>query len=225
MPNKPFYFFCHKPFHEAAEVIHALEDELLHWRVAIKLAIFNGLRRSELFAVDLLKHVDLENKVLRIRNALTYTKDSGIQIHEIKKGSRRAKRRDIVIANSLVGLLEDLIAQRKKERMGNKKSLWRNEKHCLLLCHPNGEPYNPPSMKNWWKRFLKSHNLRYINIHALRHTMVNLLIELNIPLPAISKRAGHSGIGITSDVYGHRIQSLDELESKKLNEALNNMKK
>lgn len=205
---------------EAVRVIEALDKELLHWRVAIKLAIMNGLRRSELYAVDLHKHVDIENKILKVRNALTYTKDSGFQIHEIKKGSRRAKIRDIVIPDSLIKPLEDLIFQRKKERFANKKNLWRNGEHCLLLCHPNGEPYNPSSMRNWWKRFLKRHNLRYINIHALRHTMVNLLIEMDVPLPAISKRAGHSGIGITSDTYGHRIQTVDELASTKLDDAL-----
>src|SRR5690625_1583261 len=79
---------------EAAKVVEALDEELLHWRVAVKLAIFNGLRRSELFGIDLLKHVDLDNKILKVRNALTYTKSGGIQIHEIKKGSRRAKKRD-----------------------------------------------------------------------------------------------------------------------------------
>lgn len=209
-------------FDESIDLFQALETELLHWQITIKLAISKGMRRSELYGLDLLKHVDLDRKVVKVRQALTYTKDGGFQIHEIKKGSRRAKKRDIALMDSLVEPIRQLILLRKKERMEHRKELWEDGKHFLLLCHPNGEPYNPSSMRNWWVRFIDRHELRYINIHALRHTMVNLLIELGTPLSSISKRAGHSGIGITNDTYGHRIQNVDELASTKLDNLLNN---
>ncbi|MFS0672055.1 tyrosine-type recombinase/integrase [Ornithinibacillus sp. 179-J 7C1 HS] len=132
------------------------------------------------------------------------------------------------IPEDLVGPIKLLIEQRIEERSHyNKEELWREEKHFLLLSHENGEPFNPDSMKNWWERFLKRHELRFINIHALRHTMVTLLIELGIPLSQISKRAGHSGIKITNDTYGHRVQTIDELATTQLSEVLNrkNIKK
>ncbi|WP_405103158.1 tyrosine recombinase XerC [Oceanobacillus sp. FSL H7-0719] len=206
---------------EAIAVYNALDKELLHWSIAFKLAIIGGLRRSELFGLDLMKHIDLKNKVLYVRDALTYTKRDGYSIHEIKKGSRRAKRRDIALPDDLIEPIARLMTRRQKEREQLKKEeLWKEGKHFLLLCHENGKPFNPDSMRNWWERFLKRHNFRYLNIHGLRHTMVTLLIELKIPLAQISRRAGHSGIGITNDVYGHRVQSIDELATARLTEIL-----
>ncbi|MEN2466724.1 tyrosine-type recombinase/integrase [Ornithinibacillus sp. JPR2-1] len=207
---------------EAITVYQALDKELLHWNIAFKLAIVSGMRRSEIYGLDLLKHIDLDRRILHVREALTYTKEHGYVIGEIKKGSRRAKRRDISIPEDLIGPIKELIEQRLEERSRFKKEeLWREGKHFLLLSHENGEPFNPDSMKNWWERFLKRHKLRYVNIHALRHTMVTLLIELGIPLSQISKRAGHSGISITNDTYGHRVQTIDELATTRLSELLN----
>lgn len=207
---------------EAIAVYQALDGELLHWNVALKLALISGMRRSEIFGLDILKHIDIERRILHIREALTYTKEFGYNISEIKKGSRRSKKRDISLPEDLMGPIEKLIEQRIEERSHfAKEELWREGKHFLLLCHENGEPFNPSSMKNWWKRFLKRHNLRYIKIHALRHTMVTILMELGIPLSQISKRAGHSGIGITNDTYGHRVQTVDELATARLAEVLN----
>lgn len=207
---------------ESIQIYQALSKELLHWEVAVKLMIMCGLRRSELYGLDLLKHISLKNKVLHVRQALTYTRNYGYSIHEIKKGSRRAKKRDIALPDDLIHPIALLIEQKRKEREAlSEDGLWGGGEHTLVLSHENGEPYNPSSMKNWWDRFLKRHGFRHLNIHGLRHTMVTLLIELGIPISQISKRAGHSGIGVTSDTYGHRVQTIDELSTARLSEVLN----
>ncbi|QTD40595.1 tyrosine recombinase XerC [Sporosarcina sp. Te-1] len=72
---------------EAAFVVEALESELLHWQIAIKLLITTGIRRSELLALDLEKHIDYDEGIVHVEKALTYTKDEGYQIHDIKKGN------------------------------------------------------------------------------------------------------------------------------------------
>lgn len=212
---------------ESIELFNALEKEKernLHWYITVRLAILKGMRRSELFGLDLLKHLDLDNNLLKVRQALTYTRKQGYSIDVIKKGSRRAKMRDISLAKSLIEPINKLIIIRKEERLSfTKEELWQNGEHFLLLSHPNGKPFNPGSMRDWWVRFLERHELRYINIHGLRHTMINLLIELDTPLSAISKRAGHSGIGITSDTYGHRIKSVDEMATNKLDSILSGL--
>lgn len=214
---------------ESIALFDALEKEKkhnLHWYIAIRLAVLNGMRRSELYGLDLVEHIDIDNNVVKIRQALTHTTNHGYELHTIRKGSRRAKRRDISLAASMVEPFKKLLLRRKEERMQFKKEeLWEGGKYFLLLSHPNGKPYHPDSMRDWWVRFLKRHELRFINIHALRHTMVNLLIELDTPLSAISKRAGHSGIGITSDTYGHRIQTVDEMATEKLDTLLSRSEK
>lgn len=209
---------------ETIELLACLQEELLHWQVAVLLAVTKGMRRSELFGLDLLKHINFRTNSVEIRQALTYSKRSGFKIHEIKKGSRMAKRRNTALSSFLVEPLQELITVKMKEREVA-EGLWEDGEHCLLLAHENGEPYNPSSMRNWWTRFLRRHDLRYINIHALRHTMVTLLIELEIPLSAISDRAGHSGIQITNDTYGHKLKTVDQLATVKLDAALSGANK
>lgn len=88
---------------ETIKLLEALESEtdVLHWQVIFKLAITTGMRRSELFGLEF-KHIDLENKIAHIRQALTYSKHKGYKIHEIKKGSRSARKRDIILSDALI---------------------------------------------------------------------------------------------------------------------------
>jgi len=88
------------------------------------------------------------------------------------------------------------------------------------LAHENGKPYNPSSIKNWWKRFIKRHNLKYINIHALRHTSATLLINQGVHAKIISERLGHADIQTTMNIYGHFLRQADEKATQKLDEVL-----
>jgi len=204
---------------EASRLIECLEEEPLHWQIIIKLAITTGMRRSELLGLEF-KHFDYDNRIVHVEQALTYTKDAGYQIHDIKKGNGAANKRDIVVSDSLIPDIKKLELQRKKERLAAPKPLWENGKYNFLLAHENGKPYNPSSIKNWWQRFIKRHNLKYINIHALRHTSATLLINEGVHPKIISERLGHADIKTTMNVYGHALRQADELATAKLDAAL-----
>jgi Phage integrase family. len=204
---------------ETQKLLECLNNEPLHWQIVIKLAVTTGMRRSELFGLEF-KHFDYENRIVHVEQALTYTKDGGFQIHEIKKGNGEANKRDIVISEALIPDIKKLELLRKKERLAATKPLWRDGKYNFLLAHENGKPYNPSSIKNWWKRFIKRHNLKYINIHALRHTSATLLINQGVHAKIISERLGHADIQTTMNIYGHFLRQADEKATQKLDEAL-----
>lgn len=210
---------------ETIKLLKALETEthVPHWQIIIKLAITTGMRRSELFGLEF-KHFDLENRTLKIEQALTYTTDQGYQIHPIKKAGKVISR-TVSLSSRLIKPIKDLELIRKQERLASHK-LWRDGKYNFLLCDENGKPYNPWSMQNWWTRFLKRHGLRYINIHALRHTSATLLINEGVHAKIISERLGHSNIDTTMDVYGHALREADEMSTNLLDAALfdNNIK-
>lgn len=209
---------------EATKLIDCLENEPLHWRIIIKLAITAGLRRSELLGLEF-KHFDYKNRIMHVEQAVTYTKEEGYQVHEIKKGNGEANKRDIVISESLIPELKKLELQRKKERLANADKLWKKGKYNFLLADLTGKPYHPHAVKNWWQRFIKRHNLKYINIHALRHTSATLLINEGVHAKIISERLGHSNIKTTMNIYGHALRQADELATAKLDAALSLNKK
>lgn len=102
---------------EVAHLLECLESEtqVPHWQIIIKLAIITGMRRSELCGLEF-KHFDYENGIVHVRQALTYTKENGYEIHEIRKGNRTARQREIHIPLSLAAEIKKLELQRKKER-------------------------------------------------------------------------------------------------------------
>ncbi|WP_046180347.1 site-specific integrase [Domibacillus tundrae] len=207
---------------EASDLLDCLESELLHWNIIVKLAITTGMRRSELFGLEF-KHFDLDKRILHVRQALTHSRSGGYQVHEIKKGNRSAKKRDIILSESLIAPIKKLHLLRKRERVAAKE-LWGEGKYDFLLCDENGKPYNPDSMKNWWSRFIKRHELKYINIHALRHTSATLLINEGVHAKIIAERLGHSNITTTMNVYGHALKQADTVATDKLDAAFSKRK-
>lgn len=209
---------------EASALLECLEEEPLHWRIIIKLAITAGLRRSELLGLEF-KHFDLENRVLHVEQAVTYTKEEGYKVHPIKKGESRARQRDIVISEFIISDIKKLQLERKKERLANADRLWEGGKYNFLLCDETGKPYNPRTIQRWWERFIKRHNLKYINIHALRHTSATLLINAGVHAKIISERLGHADITTTMNIYGHALRQADAKATEILDSALFQNKK
>jgi integrase len=62
--------------------------------------------------------------------------------------------------------------------------------------------------------------LKYINLHALRHTSATLLIGLGVHAKTISERLGHSSTNVTMGIYGHAIKEADKLATEKLDNIL-----
>ena len=54
-----------------------------------------------------------------------------------------------------------------------------------------------------FKAIIKKHRLKDISFHGLRHTSISLQISKGIQVQVISKRAGHSSVGITHQIYSH----------------------
>lgn len=204
---------------EASRLIECLETEPLHWQIIVKLAITCGMRRSELVGLEF-KHFDYDNRIVHVYQAVTQSKEYGLQVHEIKKGKRTARKRDVVFSQSLVEQIKKLELQRKKERLAA-KDLWMDGKYNFLLCDETGKPYRPDSVDQWWSRFLTRHKLKKINFHALRHTSATLLINEGVHAKVISQRLGHSDIKTTMNVYGHVFKKADETAAEKIDKALN----
>lgn len=56
---------------------------------------------------------------------------------------------------------------------------------------------------------MKRCNITKIKFHDLRHTHASLLAKSGTPIEVVSKRLGHSNIGVTMDYYISVYQSED----------------
>lgn len=208
---------------ESRKLVEALEVEPLHWRVAFKLMITAGLRRSEVYGLDLDKHVDLENRIIHVEQAMTYTPGNPYDIHPIRKGEQGEQegQRDIYISSLIRDDLALLVKNRKIERADyDTDDLWREGEHNLLLAHEDGTPYNPTGLNKWWGRFIKRHKLNYIKPHALRHTFASILINEGVNAKTVSTQLGHSTTKTTLNVYSHVFRDANKDAIIKLDSAI-----
>lgn len=90
----------------------------------------------------------------------------------------------------------------------------------FVLCNEIGEPLDPKTYQDFFKRMLKKAGLRDINFHALRHTFATRSLEKGIPAKTVSELLGHSSITITLDLYTHVTDELKTDAIAKLKDLL-----
>jgi len=167
-------------------------------RAFVVLALGSGARRSELLALTW-AHVDLEAASIKIERNLEDTRELGIRVKSTKTA---AGRRTIGIPPQAV----DALRLHRKEQ----QELWlrirggRLPDDALIFGKIlDAQPRSPTSVSREFSRQRKRIGLRYIKLHALRHTHASALIKAGVPITEIAKRLGHSSPVITLKVYGH----------------------
>lgn len=186
----------------------------------ISLALTTGLRRGELLGLEW-KYVNFENGTIDVRQSLTFVKELGYLVKEPKtKNSVRI----VSIPPSLIPDLKALKIESSKDRMKSEE-LWEGGDRFFVFSSWNGKPLYPSSVKTWWSRFTKRHNLKYIRFHDLRHTSVTLLINKGVHAKIISERLGHANILTTMNIYGHALRSADLEAAKHFDSLFSNPQK
>ncbi len=184
---------------DLGEVIEALNQESLMWRVYFLGALFGGLRRGELTALEW-SHILFESNEIKVDNNIVGT-ENGQAI--VKDPKTKSSKSTVVMPEWYMELLKDYEREWKIEKL-KCGELWKGGDHEYLFHNGTGNAlyFTTPTTK--WRRLIKKYNLKKIRLHDLRHTMVALLMEEDdVNLPAIQKRARHSSSKITSDIYGH----------------------
>jgi integrase len=181
----------------------------------VTLALFCGLRRGEILALRW-GSVDLDKKMLRVREALEETKAQGIVF---KSPKSRAGRRDVAMPDIVIDALRrHRVAQLE---LRAKLGLGRLSDDDLLFVTLNGTPISPRHFSaNVWPGFAKAIGMPEITFHSLRHTHASQLINAGVDVVTISKRLGHSSPKITLGVYAHLFSNNDERAAQAVNEAL-----
>ena len=87
-----------------------------------------------------------------------------------------------------------------------------------VFCQENGEPYEPRTFQDLFKRCVRQAGIRDANFHALRHTFATRSLEQGMDLVTLSRLLGHASPSITLDKYGHALDDQKKRSVEKLNE-------
>jgi integrase len=177
---------------EIGRLIAAMPE---HWRPLVLLLVATGLRWGEATGlrvgdVDLLAKVP----VLRVTRALHELGGSGELVFTDPK--TRQSRRTVSFTTKVAAALAGLVAGRGREE--------------LLFLTPTGLTVRTRNFRRTWQKALKRAGLEGLRVHDLRHTHAAMLISAGRSLTAIQRRLGHSSIAVTSDLYGHLREEVDE---------------
>jgi integrase len=86
----------------------------------------------------------------------------------------------------------------------------------LVFCQPDGDYIRPDTVTKAVRRLAKKAGFSGVSLHTLRHSHGSQLLSAGVPLPAVSKRLGHSNIYVTATVYAHALPSDGTRRSRKM---------
>ena len=175
------------------------EDVPTKYRVFIKLAVYSGFRRGELLGLEW-KDINWENNLISVRRTSNYTVEQGNYTDTTKT---KMSQRTLKFPDYVMELLQELKAEQEieAERIGSK---WINTDR--LFTKWDGSPMGNCTPYSWFRKFCKNNNIRFCDLHSLRHFYASALINEGVDAAAVSGALGHSVISTTTSIYCHVFQ-------------------
>lgn len=179
---------------QARALMLAARGERLEMFIA--LALTTGMRRGELLALRW-SDVDLDSRVLHVRRTVDFIARYGYVENEPKT---ERSRRDILLPLFVINMLKAHRVSQLEQRLKVGKK-WVDLD--LVICGLEGNYLNPRYILKMFSKLLQSAGLPHMRIHDLRHSVLSLLVGMQIDPLSVQELAGHEDITTTLGIYGH----------------------
>ena len=174
---------------EIAKFLNALRDERLDYKVAYELALFCGLRRSEILGLKE-SDINIPFKCVTVSKAR-----HRIDGKDVVQGTKTASsKRTIAVPDFVIEDINSLIAKHRAVKY---------ERTDYLIQDGFGKPMNPTTLTAAIYRIEEGAGLPSVSLHDLRHTFASMLNANGVDIAMISRELGHSNIAITLNTYTH----------------------
>jgi integrase len=176
------------------------------------LALFTGMRRSELLALRWCD-VDLDMCEVSVSRSLHLLRDGSITIRQPKtaKGNRQ-----VALPPSAALVLK----QYKDEKTARYIMLgipFQDDE--LIFSHDGGKFLLPDTVSHAWTKIVKRAGLKHFRMHDARHTHASILLKQNVHPKVVQERLGHATISTTLDLYSHVAPGLQEAAARHFDEV------
>ena len=178
---------------EVNAFVDALEDTTLDLKVCYELALFCGLRRSEIMGL-MNNDVNVLWRTIKVQRTR-----HRIHCEDIIQDMKTEQSRAVVSVPEFV--MYDIV-----------RLMEEHEKDPYIenpfLIQYASEPMRPDYAKRQIKEFTKAHGLPDVTLHGLRHTFASMLnASGEFDIAEISAALRHSNIGTTLNIYTHLFES------------------
>jgi integrase len=172
-----------------------------------------GARRGELLVLTW-SDVNIETGTITISKSLEQTK-RGLRVKETKGRNIRT----VTLPREGIAALQRIkVAQDQARQMYG--SDYRADLN-LVFSGPDGNYIRPHTVTKAVRRIAKKAGFAGVSLHTLRHSHGSQLLSAGVPLPAVSKRLGHSNIYVTATVYAHALPGDESAAAEKWEAAMN----
>ncbi|HEX76206.1 MAG TPA: site-specific integrase [Dehalococcoidia bacterium] len=190
---------------ELAQFLEASKDS--QYYELYYLALFTGMRRSELLALRWCD-IDFVYSQIYVNRGLHHLKD-GSYVFTQPKSAR--SRRTIALSPSAISVLRQYYDKRQMDAAMLGISLTDND---LVFSTVEGKPLRPNTVTRAWKNMANRAGIKVIRLHDARHTHASLMLKQGIHPKIVQERLGHASIQITLDTYSHVAPGLQEAAAK-----------
>ena len=167
------------------------------------LAIFTGMRRSELLALRWCD-VDLLLCQIYVTRTLHHLRNGEI----VFRAPKTAKgRRMIALSPSTIIVLRE---HREKQELARAMLGISLKDDDLVFSQLDGKPLLPSTVTHAWIKMVRRTGLEGVRLHDARHSHASLMLKQGTHPKIVSERLGHANIGITLDTYSHILPGLQE---------------
>lgn len=165
-------------------------------------AIYTGMRLGEIMALQW-SDIDQNKQTININKSYDYISQ------KVKAPKNATSKRVIYVSKSLIDILNEL----------------KQNNHKFIFAETNNKLPSNNAVNHALRNRLKKANIskKGFHFHSLRHCHVAYLVAHHVDWYEISKRLGHSNIGITMDTYSYMIDEMKATQQKILANALDSM--
>lgn len=189
-------------------------------RVLFNLAIYGGLRKGELLALEW-SDIDFDADTISITKAVSVV--NGKQITKAPK--TKNSRRTVSIPHFLTQRLRELRRERLKYRL-SVGDYWQGAEWVFVQDNGKQMSYSTPysafhdTIIRYNENKKPDDQLPLIPFHGLRHTSATLLIASKQDVRTVSSRLGHAQASTTMNIYAHALKETDRKASNALESML-----
>lgn len=177
---------------EIPSFLEAITDCDINEKCAYELALFMGLRKSEILGLKE-SDVDIVRGVIDIHSTRHRVDGADIEQDTKTKRSTRTLALPDVLTLDLARLLETHRA-------------FKYESVDYLIQDSFGNAMGANALASRLERLEKKRGLPHVTLHGLRHTYASLLNASGVDMAMISAELGHSTITTTMNIYTHRFK-------------------
>ena len=187
--------------------LNALDEERLDYKVAYQLALFCGLRRSEILGLQE-KHINIPFRCVTVEQSRHTVKGADyVQTTKTESSHRTIAVPDFVM-ESIIELLDI-------------HNSFQYKHTDYLIQNGFGQPMTPSALTSQIYRIEERAGLPQVSLHDLRHTFASMLNNANVDIAMISRELGHSNINVTLGIYTHAFGNVAQ-SSRDIADRLNN---